>query len=589
MPRWDLTPLFPSLASPEFDAAFADLVQRVADAKTLFDAHAIGERAPAPLADADVVAYEAATDALNAIYERLRTIRAFVMGLVTTDSRDAAAQARASELRRETVALSLLSTRYTAWLGTLEIDALLERSAVARAHAFPLRQARVTATHLMSAAEETLAAELALSGSSAWSRLHGDLTSQLTVPLDGQAQPMSVVRALATDADAGLRRRAYEAELAAWKTVALPLAAAMNGIKHETNVLARKRGWDDPLDASCFFNAIDRPTLDAMLRAAEKSFPDFRRYLRAKARLVSGAERLPWCDLFAPVGVEAGGWEWPEAETFVADNFDAYSPKMGDFARRAFRERWVDAEPRPGKRDGAYCMGVKPGVSRILQNYRPSFDGVSTLAHELGHAYHNLCLEKCTPLQSGTPMTLAETASIFCETIIKNAALSATDDPQHQLAILEASLQGSCQVVVDISSRFRFERAVLEGRRGRELSEQELCDKMLQAQRETYGDGLSDELHPYMWAVKGHYYGSTYYNFPYMFGLLFGLGLYARYEADPDAFRDGYDNLLASTGLGDAATLAARFGLDIREEAFWSASLDVVRADIDRFEALAGA
>jgi oligoendopeptidase F len=262
---------------------------------------------------------------------------------------------------------------------------------------------------------------------------------------------------------------------------------------------------------------------------------------------------------------------------------------MGAFARRAFAESWIDAQPRTGKRDGAFCMGLRADESRIAQNYRPAFGGVSTLAHELGHAYHNLCLAPRTALQRDTPMTLAETASIFCETIIRQAALNSDTPEAEQLSILEASLQGSCQVVVDITSRFLFEERVLSARRERELSEGELCDLMAQAQRETYGDGLQDSaLHPYMWAAKPHYYGASFYNFPYMFGLLFGLGLFAKYQEDPDNFRAQYDDLLSATGMDDAATLALRFGFDLHDTAFWEGSLNVIRADVDRFVLLAG-
>jgi oligoendopeptidase F len=188
-------------------------------------------------------------------------------------------------------------------------------------------------------------------------------------------------------------------------------------------------------------------------------------------------------------------------------------------------------------------------------------------------------------------MILAETASIFCETIVREAALEQAD-AQEQLDILEGALQGACQVVVDITSRFLFEQQVFEQRRRRELSVDELNRLMLDAQRQTYGDGLDRAaLHPYMWAVKGHYYsaGRSYYNFPYMFGLLFGLGLYAQYERDPEQFKAGYDDLLASTGMDDAPTLAERFGIDVRSTDFWTASLDLIRSDIDRFEELVNA
>jgi oligoendopeptidase F len=288
----------------------------------------------------------------------------------------------------------------------------------------------------------------------------------------------------------------------------------------------------------------------------------------------------------APIGEPRRAWNWSDATAFVAEQFGTYSDRLRAFAERAFRERWIDAEPRSGKRGGAFCMRVRADESRVLQNFRPSFDGVSTLAHELGHGYHNTCLAHRSALQRGTPMTLAETASIFCETIIREAAILA-GDREDQLAILEASLEGECQVVVDIYSRFLFEQRLIEERRRRDLSVEELCTLMLDAQRETYGDGLDPAfLHPYMWAAKPHYYGSTFYNFPYMFGQLFGLGLYSRYREDPDAFRAGYDELLSLTGMADAATLAARFGFDIRREEFWRGSLEMIVRDIDRFVAL---
>jgi oligoendopeptidase F len=589
LPRWDLSPLFTELDTPEFTAAFADVLTQTKTLETLFNEKNITARPSGPLTDEDIVAYEAATEAFNTLYSELRRVRAYLSLRISTDSRDAAAQAKLSELRGALIPLSSLGTRFTAFMGSLDSEALIAKSEVAAAHAYSVREAKIYAEHQLPLEQEELVAHLSLSGSSAWARLHSDLTSQLMVDFKGESTPMSVIRTLATDENAETRKSAYEAELQAWKGVALPLSFALNGIKHETRLLAERRGWSEVLERCCNDNSITRATLDAMRAAAEKSFPDFRRYLKAKARKVSNTEALPWWDLLAPLSVEgneASDWSWSEAERFIGENFDAYSQKMGDFARKTFSERWIDAEPRPGKRDGAFCASVGPGESRIMQNYRPSFDGVSTLAHELGHAYHNLCLKDRTILQSGTPMTLAETASIFCETIVKHAALKSAS-PAERLAILEASLQNSCQVVVDIDSRFRFEQAVIEKRKERDLSAEELCELMLTAQRETYGDGLdSSALHPYMWAVKGHYYGSAFYNFPYMFGFLFGLGLYAQYEQDPESFRAAYDDLLSQTGMANATELAQRFGLDIESEAFWSASLDVVRAEIDQFVSL---
>jgi pepF/M3 family oligoendopeptidase len=585
--------VYPGLDSPEFERGMADTLRELDEAVALFDRLGIDKREPAALAPADVQAFEQAAATFNALLERIITLRAYIYAFVSTNSRDNLAQARFSIFRQESVKLTQLSTRFTAWVGGLDVEALIEHSPIAREHAFLLRRAKQEAEHLMSPAEEALAAELDVTGGTAWSRLHSNLTSQLMVPVEigGQRRelPMSQVRNLAYEPDRELRRHAFEAEMAAWERAALPLASALNSIKGQVGGLAMRRGWGSPLEAALFANNIDRQTLDAMLGAAREFFPDFRRYLRAKAKLL-GLERLAWYDLFAPVGGSGRSWGYEEATDFIVEQFARFSPRLSEFAARAFRESWVDAEPRAGKVGGAFCMKLRRDESRILMNYKPTIESVLTLAHELGHGYHNLNLAGQTLLNQDTPMTLAETASIFCETVIRSAALQGAGRAE-QLEILEAAIQGACQVVVDITSRFLFEQAVFDGRGRRELSVDELNERMLDAQRQTYGEGLDQEvLHPYMWAVKGHYYstGRSFYNYPYMFGLLFGLGLYAIYTRDPQGFTERYDELLASTGLADAATLAARMGIDIRSIDFWRASLSIIRDDIDRFEALAG-
>jgi pepF/M3 family oligoendopeptidase len=584
-----MTVIYPSLDSPEFAAGFQIVRDDITALGTLFDHEHVGKGEPQPLDAAAVSAFERVIERYNSVLAAYRTLSAYIHAFVSTDSRNNLAQAKYSELQGQSVKLYQLGTRFTAWIGSLDLNNLIERSAVAAAHAYALRQAKTEAEHLMSPAEEALAAELNITGGSAWAKLHGNVTSQLSVPLeiDGTVEsfPMSIIRNMAADANRQTRHRAYVAELATWDRVAVPLAAAMNSIKGEVNTLSAHRGWATPLDEALFEASIDRQTLDAMFTAARESFPDFRRYLRAKARAL-GLPVLAWYDLVAPVGSSDRVWSFEASEQFIVAQFGSYSQRLGDYAARAFRERWIDAEPRPGKRDGAFCMPLRADESRVFANFKPTYDGMSTLAHELGHGYHNMNLAQRTMLQRNTPMTLAETASIFCETIVREAALKDAN-AQERIEILEASLVGSCQVVVDITSRFLLEQGIFETRRTRELSVDELNAMMLEAQRETYGDGLDpNQLHPFMWAMKPHYYstGRSFYNFPYMFGLLFGLGLYSRYRANTEAFRAQYDDLLSSTGLADAATLASRFGIDTRTPDFWRASLDTIRREVDQFE-----
>ncbi|MDQ3695143.1 MAG: M3 family oligoendopeptidase [Chloroflexota bacterium] len=589
LPRWDLSAAYPGLESPELAAAFAALTSQCDALERRFDA--MGVSGADSGSQPSAVDFEGVVNELNAVLRLFDIMESYLYGFVTTDSRNDLAQARQSELEIADVDLSHLYTQFTAWVGTLDLEPLIAASPVAAGHAFPLRKMKLEALHLMSPAEEELAAELDPSSGGGWVKLHSNLTSQIMVPLDHEGGPrpvpMSEARNLAASPERATRQRAYQAELRAWEAHALPLAAAMNGIKGQVNTLSAKRGWAEPLDHALFQNNIDQEMLDALLTAARESFPDFRRYLQLKASAL-GVPALAWYDLQAPLGESSRVWTWAAATAFVAERFGSFSDRMRTLAQRAYDQRWIDAGPRPGKVDGGFCMSLTPGESRILVNYSNTYEGVQTLAHELGHAYHNLNLETATELQKDTPMALAETASIFCETIVREAAL-ANADPPEQLFIIEQSLQSTCQVVVDILSRFDFERQVFAARQERELSIAELNQLMLEAQRGTYGDGLDQaQLHPYMWAVKGHYYDqeSSFYNYPYLFGLLFGLGLYARYREEPNDFPRRYDDLLAWTGRASAAELGERFGIDLRSGDFWRSSLDVIRGDVDRFERL---
>jgi pepF/M3 family oligoendopeptidase len=592
LPRWDLTPFFESLDSREVSGAVEEVGADVGRLVTLYDEHDIRGGEPAAV-DADVVAsFEAIVAATDDVREKLRTIYAYIAAHVDTDASNDLAAALQADIQSASSPLRPLTPRFDAWVARFGAKALADASPIAAELAWPLEKAERAATLQLSEAEEDLAAELWLSSGAAWAKLHGDVSSRLSadVPFpDGRVEslPITVVRNLAGDPDAAVREAAHRAEVAAWRSVEVPLAAAMNGIKGEAVTLNRRRGWPDALEPVLHGNSVDRDTLAALQRAVVASLPDFRRYLRAKARNLGYGGGLRWWDLTAPVGdAGAAAVTWDEACETVRTAFSTYSPSLRALADRAFAESWIDAEAHEGKRGGAYCMGFTPGVSRVFMNFAGNADSVSTLAHELGHAYHNTTLAGRTPMQRATPMALAETASIFCETVLVESLLDGADDAR-RLVVLDTDLTGSAQVVVDIHSRFLFESALFERRARRPLSPTELCELMTDAQTEAYGDGLDlSTLHPYMWAVKPHYYGSHFYNWPYTYGLLFGLGLYARFAEDPERFRGGYDDLLSLTGLGSAADLAARFGIDVRDEAFWASSLAVCAARVSAYEAI---
>ncbi|HSB00310.1 MAG TPA: M3 family oligoendopeptidase [Anaerolineales bacterium] len=592
-PRWDLSNVYPSLESKEFKAAVDDYKKQVAALERFFKNKLSKADAKTKAKDLAPLVGKA-IDQINNIQTLSATIVPFIYSYVSTNSHDKVAMKTLSEFEQASLPMNQLMTRFKAWLGKFspKLDKVIKNNKSAAAHAFMLREAAEQSRYLMSEAEEALAAEMSLSGGNAFEKLQGTVTSQLSVDfeLDGKTQklPMPALINLRSHPDEATRRRGYEAENKAWEEVKEILAACLNGVKGEANTLNKKRGRKDAIHSSLEAARMDRKTLAAMLTAMQDSFPMFRRYWNAKARKL-GKERLAWWDIFAPMGRTDKVYSFEEARDFIVENFGKFSPDLAAFAKRAFDNHWIDAEQREGKRGGAFCMEVQ-GVkeSRILSNFDGSFDQVSTLAHELGHGFHNECAYQAnkTVLQQLTPMTLAETASTMCETIVTEAVLASTKDPQEELAVLEAQIQGAGQVVVDIYSRYLFEKEVFERRAESELSADDFNDIMERAQKAAYGDGLDERsLQKFMWTWKPHYYSPnlSFYNYPYAFGLLFATGLYAIYKQRGADFVEDYKNLLASTGEETAAKLAKRFGIDITKRKFWDDSLAIIGKHIDRY------
>jgi len=592
-PRWDMSNVYPSLASKEYEAAVSSYKKQVASLEKFFERNLSPLGARTPVRDMAPLVGDA-LGRINRILTLSGTIVPFIHAYVSTDSRDQAAMRALSELEQASLPMDKLMVRFRSWLGRLgpRLEKITAADEIAAAHAFMLREAAEQSRYQMSDEMEALAAEMSLSGGNAFQKLQGTVTSQLSVDfeLDGSMQklPMPALINLRSHPDEKTRRRAYDAENIVWDSAKETLAACLNGVKGEVNTLDKRRGRKDALHAALDDARIDRKTLDAMLGAMEASFPIFRNYFRSKASKI-GKEKLAWWDVFAPLGRADKVYSFEDARDFILDNFGKFSPDLQSFARRAFEHGWIDAEQREGKRGGAFCMRVE-GVkeSRVLCNFDGSFDGVSTIAHELGHGFHNYCAYEAgkTPLQKITPMTLAETASTMCETIVTEAVLAGAHDAQEELAVLEAQIQGAGQVVVDIYSRYLFEKEVFERRAGAELSGAQLNEIMERAQKATYGDSLDERyLQKFMWTWKPHYYspGLSFYNFPYAFGLLFATGLYAIYQQRGAAFIPDYKSLLASTGEASAANLAKRFGMDIRKRKFWEDSLAVIGRRIERF------
>lgn len=485
-------------------------------------------------------------------------------------------------------------TALIGFLGALpDLEGLIKSDPFLEQHRFVLSELQKHARYLLSPKEEILAARLKSSGSSAWELMHSQITAELMIPFvrDGAEAmlTLSEIRGMASHPDSAVRKQAYHAELAAYPAIAAQSAFALNAIKGEVLTLGALRGYESPLAEALLSSRIQKNTLDAMIAAIEARLPELQSYLSQKAALLGHTEGLPFYDLFAPMGEATKTYSVEEAKALILDIFTEFSPDLGAFARNAFEANWVDWLPRKGKVGGAFCSYSHAlEESRILLNFTGSLDDITTLAHELGHGYHDAQLAGESVHNIHYPMPVAETASIFCETLMAHALIRRLS-PSDQLGIRELRLQMISQVLIDIYSRFLFEQDVFARRREFTLQPAELNQLMLDCQKKAYGDALDPAyLNSGMWICKGHYYSGTlsFYNFPYAFGLLFATGLYGRYRHDGASFLPAYRALLRSTGKCSAEDAAASVGMDITDAAFWNDALDVIRDEIQQFIAL---
>lgn len=589
LPRWNVADVHPSLDSQSFVSAREQIGADVDRLLATYDELDIRLTDSRPPTEADGAAADRVLRQHNAVMGALDDLEAYVYASVSTNTRNQQAQALLGSLEELGAKIQPLMARLAEWVGALGVDALAELSPEAAEHRGPLLRLAERTEHQMTEAEEGLYSELSTTGAGAWDRLHSDLTSQLSAAIDGESMPINAVRGMAGDPSEAKRSSAYDAEMVAWNTISTPVAAAMNAIKGDANSVNRRRNWDSPLDASLFANSVSRPTYDALTAAVDDALPDFRRWMRIKAEMHEPRDGggLAWWNLIAPLpGVDAA-LSWDDGIEIVDAAFRSYGGDLGGLVKRALDEEWIDAPPQDGKVGGAFCMPFVGDRSLVLLNWSGSVESAQTTAHELGHAYHNVTLAGRTPLQRRLPMALAETASIFCETLTVDHGLSQLTG-KDRLALLDTDIGGANQVITDIRSRILFETEVFARRQSRTLGVEELCEMMNEAQAASYGDGIDQTTaHPWMWLLKGHYYGAHFYNWPYTFGHLFGLGLFAKYRENADAFRLTYDDLLSRAGMDTAEDLGAVFGLDITDVGFWTASLDVLRDRIDQYEALA--
>ncbi len=500
----------------------------------------------------------------------------------------------ASILGRLSSRMSALAAPRTAlvkYIADLEdLSSVIDSDPLLKEHEFYLSQIRESAKYTLSAEVEKVISLYEISGSSAWSDLQSYLTSVVPVEYEGKTTNLSDIRNLAYDADPAVRKNAYEAELKSYERIKDAIAFSLNSIKLEVLHHCELRGYESPLDETLKNAHMKKETLDALISAMEEYLPKFWEYLKAKAKLLGYENGLPFYELFAPLEGNDKQYSTQDARDYLVDLFSTFDKEETEMIARAFDEAWIDFYPHEGKVGGAFCAELNNAKqSRILTNFGGQLGDVITLAHELGHAFHNYCLKDNSLLNRDVSMPVAETASTFNEVVAMNAAISMEKDPIARRALIENQLQDATQIICDIYSRYLFETSVFENRNSEFMFADRLCELMLEAQKKAYGDGLDqDKLHPYMWCCKSHYYSGhlSFYNFPYAFGGLFARGLYAKYLKEGESFVPLYKKLLKATGTTSVEGAAEVAGIDLTDKEFWRASLQILADEIDEFISL---
>ena len=577
--QWDLSILYSGFDTPEFQADMA------AFDKAISEVIAFSEKLSSLTPEELLVGYIKLETKVNALAEKL-----FIYANLrySANTADTEAQGTMGVLMGKLSSVAAPSAATNKAIAKIEnIDKIIENNQLLREHSYRLLNIVKNSKHLLSDAEESLFAEMDISGASAWSDLQSSLTSSLKVDYKGDKITLSGVRNLAYDPDGTVRREAFEAELAAYPQIETATAFALNSIKLQVIGEAARRGYASPLAKALDNSAMKQETLDALLTAMQEYMPAFRRYLRAKAHALGHEGGLPWYDLFAPMGKSDKKYTTEDARDYLLGIFGKFDTELHDMVKEAFDNSWIDFFPREGKVGGAFDCAVHcAGQSRVLTNFDGSFSDIVTLAHELGHSFHDRQVYKNSPLNRDYSMPVAETASTFNETLVMNTAIAECTDRDTKLALIESQLMDATQVIVDIYSRYLFEASVFAARPTEFLSADRMCQLMLDAQRQAYGDGLDENtLHPYMWLCKGHYYsgGLSFYNYPYAFGALFARGIYAKYLEEGKPFVETYKKMLRATGTSTVEDAALVCGIDLTDVNFWRSGLESMKEQIDEF------
>ena len=581
--RWDLSLIYDSFESKALHDDFNKVKELISTTYEKYKTYLYS-----PAEDSEKIEYH--INIINQINSLILKLTSYARLRNSIDEDKHEAESFENDLQKIMSSLNKINIPFLRYLiNVKQLEDVLEETDILKEHRFIILDLKEQAKHLLSDEMEELLGGMQLTGSYAFEKLNNELTHQLLVDvkLDSgtKSMPLSVARNMAYAQSQELRKAAYTAELKSYRKIASASAACLNGIKGEAITIAKARGFSSPLDMTLTDSRMDKDTLDAMFGAIIDARPHFRRYLKKKASLLGHDGSLPYYDLYAPMGHFDFHFTYKEARDFIVETFSEFSSNLGNFAIKAFDNGWIDMEPRDGKSRGSYCCNIHAlKESRIAINFTGTFYDITTLAHELGHGFHYECLNNQTILNTDYTMPMAEAASMFCQTLATEKLLQNTTK-ENYFAILENDLMNFTQMLIEILARYTFETNLFERRKEGNIHVKELNQLLLNAQNFAYGDGLSEEKHPYMWICKPHYYFPDFhfYNFPYPFALLFSKGLTSMYREKKEDFTPLFEKMLTATGSNNVRDIFKILGVDSSDKQFYENAIKEIINEIDEF------
>lgn len=590
---WDLESIFPGGSdSPQLRLRMKELQQQITQYHQLVESWI-------PLEDSG---YGKLADILTlqgVITAGFRQCDSFILALSSANTKDKKAKVLANDLFADLPSFQLAETIFTKKLTEISNSDWQELVAMTsfKAIAFRLEEIRKAGTKLLSEKEENIINTLSIDGFNAWSSHYDTIVATINIPFQEKEGAISTLSAgqafnrMMGDPDPVVRDTIFQAWEKAWHEKAPLLADTLNHLDGFRLANNKLHGSEDFLEEPLTYNRLKKETLTVMWQTIEANKQPFINYLSRKAQLF-GKEKMDWQDQDAPIilgDLKEKKFTFDEAARFIIENFEKISPKMAAFSKNAFEKKWIEAENRSDKRPGGYCTELpETKESRIFMTFSQSMNEVSTLAHELGHAFHSSVMWELPELNREYAMNVAETASTFAELIVADATLQEAQTPEEKINLLDTKMQNAIAMFLNIHTRFIFETNFYNARQQGFVGENELTEMMLAAQKESYKDSLGT-YHPHFWASKLHFFidNIAFYNFPYTFGYLFSLGIYVHATKQGPDFEDHYIALLQDTAAMTSEELAKKhLGVDLTQPDFWQAGIDLVLADVNQFMSL---